>query len=439
MHRWIGAALGAVVAIAGTETASAADMPVKAPVSRVSNPYNWNGFYIGGHVGYGFGVAETSAPVDTDFFGGRGFLGGVLGGYNYMITPRALIGVEGDFTWSDVTYSALAGDGGGTVLSFSLKQKEAYSVRARFGYLLAPETLLYGTAGWSWSKFNYFLNVNTFGTDTDTRWLNGPQIGVGVETMLAPGWIGRLEYLHSFYDSSSFNAPVVNAFLGTGVDARPNVGVGRLALIYNFGPGAPVPWQMPAPTPSWNGVYVGGGIGAGVANAKFELNNAPPNFIDGDGVGIPAIWPTALLGYNWRVAQRWVIGAEGEIAPGISTADFSLDWTAALRGRVGYLLTPSTMVFGSAGWLTSGIRTSSVVGGAVVIPSQRVNGAQIGGGIETAVTEHWLARFDYQYAFTTSLHDVTFNFTPFGTTGTVDARAQAHCGRLALVYLFDTR
>jgi outer membrane immunogenic protein len=136
------------------------------------------------------------------------------------------------------------------------------------------------------------------------------------------------------------------------------------------------------------------------------------------------------------VAQRWVIGAEGEIAPGISTADFSLDWTAALRGRVGYLLTPSTMVFGSAGWLTSGIRTSSVVGGAVVIPSQRVNGAQIGGGIETAVTEHWLARFDYQYAFTTSLHDVTFNFTPFGTTGTVDARAQAHCGRLALVYLY---
>ena len=122
MHRWIGAALGAVVAIAGKETASAADMPVKAPVSRVSNPYNWNGFYIGGHVGYGFGVAETSAPVDTDFFGGRGFLGGVLGGYNYMITPRALIGVEGDFTWSDVTYSALAGDGGGTVLSFSLKQ-----------------------------------------------------------------------------------------------------------------------------------------------------------------------------------------------------------------------------------------------------------------------------------------------------------------------------
>ena len=97
------------------------------------------------------------------------------------------------------------------------------------------------------------------------------------------------------------------------------------------------------------------------------------------------------------------------------------------------------MLFGSAGWLTSGIRTSSVVGGAVTVPSQRVNAVQIGGGIETAVTQHWLARFDYQYAFTTSLHDITFNFTPFGATGTVDAHAQFHCARVALVYLFDTR
>ena len=73
--------------------------------------------------------------------------GAFLAGYNYMITPRALLGIEGDFTWSDVTYSALAADGSGNVFNLSLKQKDAYSVRARFGYLLAPETLLYGTAG----------------------------------------------------------------------------------------------------------------------------------------------------------------------------------------------------------------------------------------------------------------------------------------------------
>ena len=77
MHRWTTAALGAVAAIAATQEALAADMPVKAPAARVAPSYNWNGFYVGGHVGYGFGVAETSGPVDTDFFGGRSFLGGV--------------------------------------------------------------------------------------------------------------------------------------------------------------------------------------------------------------------------------------------------------------------------------------------------------------------------------------------------------------------------
>ena len=97
MHRLAAALIAVVAAIAGTQAARAADMPVKAPAARVAPSYNWNGFYIGGHAGYGLGVAKTSAPVDTDFFGGSGFLGGVLAGYNYMITPRVLLGIEGDF------------------------------------------------------------------------------------------------------------------------------------------------------------------------------------------------------------------------------------------------------------------------------------------------------------------------------------------------------
>ena len=400
---------------------------------------SWQGFYVGAHAGYGFGVAKADATlgpdtINTDFFGGRGFIGGLLAGYNYMVMPRTLIGIEGDANWSDITHSDAVQDSLGDSFNLKISQKQAYSLRARFGYLLAPETLLYGTAGWSWSQFNFSLAFTGLGADSDAEWFNGPQVGAGIETVVAPGWIARLEYLHSFYNSGTFNSPIISSFFDSNIAVRPSIGVGRLALIYNFGPGTPSPWQAPTAAPSWDGLYVGGSFGAGVANAKVEFTGTTPNSID--GVGIPGILPTAMIGYDWRVAPRWVLGVEGELTPGISTADFQVDWTAAVRGRAGYLLTPATMIYGSVGWVTTGIRTTSIISDLVMIPSQRVNALAFGGGVETAITNHWLARFDYQYAFTAPLHDITVDFASIAT-GTVDAYAQFHYARLGLVYLFD--
>ena len=395
---------------------------------------SWQGFYVGAHAGYGFAVAKQSSDtLSTDFLGGRGFIGGLLGGYNYMVMPRVLVGIEGDASWSNIAHNDSIQDSIGDVFTLKVEQKQAYSVRGRFGYLLAPETLLYGTAGWAWSQLDYALNLSGLAAETDSQWFNGPQVGGGIETMIAPGWRARLEYLHTFYNSGRFNSAVADALLGDNREFRPSFGVGRIALIYNLGPDAPSLWQGPTITPSWNGFYAGGALGAGVANAQVEFTGGPPNSID---VGIPAVFPTAMVGYDWRVAPRWVIGAEAEVAPGISTADFQVDWTAALRGRVGYLLTPATMLYGSAGWVTTGVRTTSIVMDVITVPSQRVNAMEIGGGIESAVSEHWLARFDYQYAFTGSLHDIAVDFGTFGN-GTVDAHAQFHYARLGLVYLFD--
>ncbi|HEX5212508.1 MAG TPA: outer membrane beta-barrel protein [Pseudolabrys sp.] len=401
--------------------------------------FTWQGFYVGADVGYGLGSAKAStsafgSPLDTDFIGGRGFIGGILGGYNYMVMPRTLVGIEADANWSTIAHTDEVQDNPGNNYDFKTSQKQAYSVRARFGYLLAPETLFYGTAGWSWSQFEFTASVTGFGTDSDTLWLNGPQVGAGVETMLAPGWMARLEYLHTFYNGGTFNSSVLLAGFGSGVDVRPSIGVGRLALIYNFAPGTPSPGQAATARPSWNGVYVGAALGAGVANAKIEFTGTSPNSID--GIGIPGVLPTALIGYDWRVAPRWVVGVEGEVAPGISTADFAVDWTAAVRGRGGYLLTPATLVYGSVGWITTGIRTTSIISDLVTVPSQRVNAIGFGGGVETAINDHWLARFDYQYAVAAPVHGISVDVTGF-TTGMVDARAQFHIAKLGLVYLLD--
>jgi outer membrane immunogenic protein len=78
-------------AFAMAAPAFAADMPVKAPLSRAPPPiavYNWTGCYVGGHIGGGWGRKRWVDPSDfTDvfFFTGSSDLdshkvSGVLGG-----------------------------------------------------------------------------------------------------------------------------------------------------------------------------------------------------------------------------------------------------------------------------------------------------------------------------------------------------------------------
>jgi len=55
--------------------ATAADLPVKARPA----PYDWNGFYFGGHVGYGGGLTDTTTTDPTPVSGHNAF-GGALGG-----------------------------------------------------------------------------------------------------------------------------------------------------------------------------------------------------------------------------------------------------------------------------------------------------------------------------------------------------------------------
>ena len=86
-HVLAGAAFGALT-LGGP--AMAADMPLKAPHLRPA--FDWSGFYIGGHTGYGRGssTAVLSDPAFTttsSVF--SGVIGGVQGGYNFRLMPQA--------------------------------------------------------------------------------------------------------------------------------------------------------------------------------------------------------------------------------------------------------------------------------------------------------------------------------------------------------------
>src|SRR5262249_27652485 len=76
-------------------------LPLKAPLARASS-FDWTGFYVGGHVGYARGNARVNLADDdtTNFNHAFGSLiGGLQGGYNYVLPSRLLLGVEADMSF----------------------------------------------------------------------------------------------------------------------------------------------------------------------------------------------------------------------------------------------------------------------------------------------------------------------------------------------------
>jgi outer membrane immunogenic protein len=81
------------------------------------------------------------------------------------------------------------------------------------------------------------------------------------------------------------------------------------------------------PSTSWQGLY--GGIHVGSIDAWWD-----DGFVGG-----------VQIGRNWQ-SGKLVYGIEGDIS--LSGAD-GVDWLGTLRGRLGYLLSPGILLYGTAG------------------------------------------------------------------------------------------
>lgn len=118
-------------------------MPVKAP-AYVHAYYNWTGFYLGAHIGYGWADFEGSDLITgaaTGSLSTTGFIYGGQLGYNYQIGSWVL-SIEADFTFGDVKdRQDLGGGDFGEV-----KLDRAITAAARVGYAF-DRTLLYLKAG----------------------------------------------------------------------------------------------------------------------------------------------------------------------------------------------------------------------------------------------------------------------------------------------------
>ena len=113
-----------------------------------------------------------------------------------------VLGVAGDFGYNGVNKNWLTDAG---AYNTKLEGRYSGSLRARAGYLLNQNTLLYATGGWA------FMNVKMTGDDvppvgnkvTQTKTLNGFTIGAGVEYKITQNISINTEYRYTDYQKTS--------------------------------------------------------------------------------------------------------------------------------------------------------------------------------------------------------------------------------------------
>jgi outer membrane immunogenic protein len=216
---------------------------------------------------------------------------------------------------------------------------------------------------------------------------------------------------------------------------------------------------------SWTGLYVGAGIGGKWADTDWTTNcfgdactTGGFNFFSPDassprGFNTTALRGSAYAGFNLQI-QDWVLGVEGDVGfgnrsevtrgiPGcttdcgffpptvddIDTASIKVRGDASIRGRAGFLVVPSVLVYGTAGaafqrvsanltcsfagpWCTTAGPISEIL---TDTHSANLTGWTAGGGFEWMVHDGWLLRGEYRYSDLGSFSPIFFE----GTTNAV--------------------
>jgi outer membrane immunogenic protein len=225
-----GVALLALAAV----PAQAADLGAraynKAPV-MAAPLYNWSGFYVGGHIG--------GAWTNDNFVGNTGdsggFMGGVQVGADWQVAPNWVLGIEGQYSWTDINSAGLVAPG------FAATQSTdgLGSVTGRIGYTWGPG-LLYFKGGWGWADRS--LGVATAPAGVPVLFTgngnndSGYTLGAGLEWMFSPNWSAKVEYQYYNFDRRSFLTPAPLV----GVRLNDDVNSVKVGLNYRFNWAGPV-------------------------------------------------------------------------------------------------------------------------------------------------------------------------------------------------------
>jgi outer membrane immunogenic protein len=209
----------------------------------------------------------------------------------------------------------------------------------------------------------------------------------------------------------------------------------------------------PAPPPTWTGFYLGLGVGGDwdkdhwktgpIIGGPLQIPN--DGFTDSVSLFKQRVMGGGFGGYNLQ-SGKVVIGAEAGIFPssGVKasvpyipgtigtvfvptifpgdSASVVNDWDAYFRGRAGVLVTPSTLLYGTAGLALRKTEVNascadSFAGLAGNWCGEFRNetsvaireGYTVGAGVESMIGQHIFVRLDYRFSDYGTFHHTFFN------------------------------
>ena len=244
MRLYMKRALAAVAlfSFGATGAATAADLPVKAPIAVPVPVYNWTGCYIGGNVGGGWSRMDTtrlftdpaiSAILEYGRENDSGFIGGGRVGCDFQ-TTNWVFGIQGEFDFGSVkgTHNILTLPG----FTESKNVQQIYTIAGRIGYLWTPQVLTYVKVGAA-----YFQNRNQVflpgGAFFESCKFTDPGIlaGGGIEWMFAPNWSVFAEGNYIWTEDDAAHDYVMPAGIPSEViNNRQRIVTGLVGINYKF-------------------------------------------------------------------------------------------------------------------------------------------------------------------------------------------------------------
>jgi outer membrane immunogenic protein len=235
---------GAALVLASVGPAGAADMAVKAPVAVPPPVYSWTGCYGGGHLGglwahknWTLAFPDPITPV-----GGHdasSWLGGLQAGCDYQFANRFVIGIQGDYAWTDAKGSHI------DVVDATRDQTRVRSlatVTVRLGYSW-DRFLGYVKGGGAWEsdrydRFDLAVPNLLIGSSAETR--GGWTLGVGGEYAFTNYLSAFAEYNYYDFGTRTLTFFTPAGALNDNISISERKSVVRAGLNFRWSPGGPV-------------------------------------------------------------------------------------------------------------------------------------------------------------------------------------------------------
>jgi len=167
---------------------------------------------------------------------------------------------------------------------------------------------------------------------------------------------------------------------------------------------------VPAPVYLWTGCYIGGNVGWAQESVRFDDSSG---FDDGRR-SRSGFAGGGQVGCDYQFASNWVFGVQGMIDAtdikhrrfGAVDSDFTFDhdarWFATITARLGFLVTPSTLLYAKGGWGTVKDRTRVFDGDTDLVlrsVDRNASGADVGVGLEWMFTPNWTFFVEWDHIF----------------------------------------